>query len=51
MFEQRFLKQDCNENRTLEQILEIAWEIFSDMPESELTKIKEEHIAKYYGRR
>jgi V/A-type H+-transporting ATPase subunit B len=28
--------------------MEIAWEILSTLPESELTKIKEEHIRKYY---
>lgn len=48
LFEQRFLKQDYNENRTLDQTLDLAWEIFGSVPESELTKIKEEHIEKYY---
>lgn len=48
LFEQRFLRQDYSENRTLDQTLELAWEIFSSVPESELTKIKEEHISRYY---
>jgi V/A-type H+-transporting ATPase subunit B len=48
LFEQRFLNQSPYENRTLDDSLEIAWEILSTLPESELTKIKEEHIRKYY---
>jgi V/A-type H+-transporting ATPase subunit B len=51
LFEQRFLKQSYTENRTLDQTLEIAWDILSTLPEAELTKIKEEHIRKHYRRR
>ncbi|MEM4931380.1 MAG: V-type ATP synthase subunit B, partial [Nitrososphaerota archaeon] len=48
LFEQRFLKQGYDENRSLDDTLKIAWEILSSLPEQELTKIKEEHIRKYY---
>ena len=48
LFEQRFLKQGYEENRSLDRTLEIAWDILSTLPETELTKIKEEHIKKYY---
>ncbi len=51
LFEQRFLRQGPNENRTLDQTLEIAWDILSSLPETELTKIKEEHIRKHYRQR
>ncbi|MDJ0272746.1 MAG: V-type ATP synthase subunit B [Candidatus Caldarchaeum sp.] len=51
LFEQRFLRQGSNENRTLDQSLEIAWDILSSLPETELTKIKEEHIRKHYRKR
>ncbi|MEM0349963.1 MAG: V-type ATP synthase subunit B [Candidatus Caldarchaeum sp.] len=51
LFEQRFLRQGPNENRTLDQTLEIAWDILSSLPEIELTKIKEEHIRKHYRQR
>ncbi|MCS7137524.1 MAG: V-type ATP synthase subunit B [Candidatus Caldarchaeum sp.] len=51
LFEQRFLKQSYTENRTLDQTIEIAWEILSTLPETELTKIKEEHIKKHYRKR
>ena len=51
LFEQRFLKQGYDENRTLDQTLDIAWEILSTLPESELTKIKAEHLQKYYRKK
>lgn len=51
LFEQRFLKQGYDENRTLDQTLDLAWEIFSILPESELTKIKEETLKKHYWKK
>jgi len=48
IFEQRFLSQDKDENRSLDDSLEIAWEILSFLPESELTKIRPEHIKQHY---
>ncbi|MCS7126161.1 MAG: V-type ATP synthase subunit B [Aigarchaeota archaeon] len=50
LFERRFLNQGYEENRSLDKTLDIAWEILSTLPESELTKIKEETLKKYYKR-
>ncbi|MEO9365794.1 MULTISPECIES: V-type ATP synthase subunit B [Candidatus Nitrosocaldus] len=50
-FEQQFLKQSVDENRTLEETLRRAWDVLSTLPEGELTKIKEVHIKKYYKAR
>ncbi len=47
-FEQKFLNQGYDENRTFEDTLRIAWETLSILPQSELTNIKEEFIQKYY---
>ncbi|MDA4124432.1 MAG: V-type ATP synthase subunit B [Thaumarchaeota archaeon] len=47
-FEQKFLNQGYDENRTFEDTLRIAWETLSILPQSELTNIKEEFIKKYY---
>jgi V/A-type H+/Na+-transporting ATPase subunit B len=47
-FEQHFLKQAPDENRTLEETLARAWDVLSDLPEGELTKIKEKHVRQYY---
>ncbi len=47
-FEQRFLKQGFYENRSIEETLDIAWEVLSILPESELFRIKDEYIRKYH---
>jgi V/A-type H+-transporting ATPase subunit B len=48
LFENHFLKQNPDENRTLEESLGRAWEVLSTLPESELTKIKEKNVRQYY---
>lgn len=50
-FEREFVAQGRYEHRTIEQTLDIAWELLSMFPETELKKIREEHIKKYYKRR
>jgi len=47
-FEQDFLRQAPDENRTLEETMRRAWDVLSTLPENELTKIKEVHIKKHY---
>jgi len=46
-FENRFVKQDAYEDRTIEQTLDLGWELLSSLPETELKRIKQEHIDKY----
>lgn len=46
-FERKFVNQGIDENRSIEQTLGIGWELLSDLPESELKRIKPEFIAKY----
>jgi V/A-type H+/Na+-transporting ATPase subunit B len=48
MFEDYYLKQNQDENRTLEETLARAWEVLSSLPEGELTKIKDKHVGQYY---
>jgi len=50
-FEREFVSQGRYEHRTIEQTLDIAWDLLSMFPETELKKIREEHIKKYYKRR
>jgi V/A-type H+-transporting ATPase subunit B len=47
-FERKFLRQEVDENRDLEETFRRAWEVLSILPEQELTKIKSHHIKKYY---
>ncbi|MFO7677066.1 MAG: V-type ATP synthase subunit B [Thermoplasmatota archaeon] len=48
-FEKLFVTQDVSEDRTIERTLEIAWEILSKLPRSELKKIDEQFVEKYYN--
>ncbi len=50
-FEENFVTQDRNENRTIEKTLEIGWNLLSILPESELKKIDEKYIEKYYHKK
>jgi V/A-type H+-transporting ATPase subunit B len=47
-FEQKYLNQRYDENRSFGDTLRIAWEVLSILPQNELTNIKEEFIQKYY---
>ncbi len=48
LFEDQFLKQSHDENRTLEETLGRAWDVLSLLPEGELTKIKENYVKQHY---
>ncbi len=47
-FEDKFVRQGYDENRPIEVTLSIAWELLSDLPISELKRVKEEWIEKYH---
>jgi len=48
MFEDKFVRQDPYEDRTIEKTLDISWDLLSTMPEEELKRIKTDYIKKYY---
>jgi len=47
-FEQRFLKQGEYENRSIEQTLDLAWEVASILPRSELSRLGDELVEQHY---
>ncbi|MEK6924513.1 MAG: V-type ATP synthase subunit B [Candidatus Micrarchaeota archaeon] len=47
VFEEKFVRQGKYENRTIEQSLELGWELLSGIPEPELKRVKPEHLEKY----
>jgi V/A-type H+-transporting ATPase subunit B len=49
-FERRFLTQGAYENRSLDETLEIAWDVVSVLPETELSRISAEALQKHYRR-
>lgn len=46
-FENRFVNQGFETDRTIEETLDLGWELLSILPKSELKRVKEEHIEKY----
>jgi len=47
-FEAEFVDQGFNTNRTIEDTLEIGWELLSMLPKDELNRVDEEYIEEYY---
>jgi len=48
-FEQRFVSQRKDEDRTIEQTLDLGWSVLRELPAEELHRITDEEIEKYYG--
>lgn len=48
LFEDRFVRQAKDEDRNIEDTLGIAWEILSELPEAQLTRIDNKYIDKYH---
>jgi len=49
-FERKFLSQGIDEDRTIEQTLDLGWKVLSALPREELQRITEEEIRKFYGK-
>ncbi|HDD26841.1 MAG TPA: V-type ATP synthase subunit B [Acidilobales archaeon] len=47
-FEREFINQGEYERRTIEETLDIGWELLAILPEEELSKISEKNIKKYH---
>ena len=46
-FEEKYVNQGNDTNRSIEETLNIGWELLSILPRSELKRVKVEHIDKY----
>jgi V/A-type H+-transporting ATPase subunit B len=49
-FENRFVRQGIEENRTIEQTLDVGWELLSMIPVEELKRIRPQFIDKYLSK-
>ena len=49
-FEKRYIGQGYENNRTIEETLDLGWELLRILPRSELKRIKPEYIEKYWPR-
>ncbi len=46
-FEERYVRQGFEENRSIEETLDLGWELLSLIPRNELKRIRQEYIEKY----
>ncbi|NBK23622.1 MAG: V-type ATP synthase subunit B, partial [Spirochaetia bacterium] len=49
-FEKQFVNQGFDEDRSIEQTLDLGWQALSKLPSEELQRLTDEEIAEYYGR-
>jgi len=49
-FENQFLSQKEDENRSIEETLDLGWKVISILPKEELNRISDEELVKYYGK-
>lgn len=47
-FEKKYVSQGFENNRSIEDTLSIGWELLKMLPRSELRRIREEYLIKYY---
>ena len=50
-FEDKFIRQGEDENRTIEESLAIGWELLAMLPRSELKRVRDAYIEKYYPKK
>jgi V/A-type H+-transporting ATPase subunit B len=48
MFENRFVRQGKDEDRTIDESLDLGWDLLKDIPEEQLVRIDRELIQKYH---
>ena len=46
-FEDRFITQGEYEDRSIEETLDLSWDMMAALPRNELKRVKDEHIDKY----
>lgn len=49
-FEREYVSQGYETDRTIEGTLKIGWKLLSDLPRSELVRIKDEYLDEFYGK-
>ncbi|MFA9398819.1 MAG: V-type ATP synthase subunit B [Clostridiaceae bacterium] len=50
-FEQKYIAQGFNSNRTIEETLNLGWELLSILPRTELKRIRDEYLIKYLDKK
>ncbi|MBQ7429344.1 MAG: V-type ATP synthase subunit B [Butyrivibrio sp.] len=50
-FEEKYVSQGYRSDRSIEETLEIGWDLLRILPRSELKRIKDEYLDKYYDKK
>ncbi len=50
-FEDQFVRQGEDENRSIEESLHIGWNLLALLPKSELKRVRDEYLEKYYSKK
>ena len=48
LFEKHFIDQGFEVNRSIQQTLDLGWQLLSTLPKNELDRVDEDHIQKFY---
>ncbi|WP_323736762.1 V-type ATP synthase subunit B [Methanosphaera sp. ISO3-F5] len=46
-FEDRFIRQSLDEDRSIQETLDLGWDLFTILPKTELKRVKDEFVEKY----
>ena len=46
-FEDKFIRQSLDEDRSIQETLDLGWELFTILPKTELKRVKDEFVEKY----
>lgn len=49
-FEERYVNQGFNENRSIEETLQIGWELLTILPRTEMKRISDKYLEQYYDK-
>lgn len=49
-FEERYVNQGFTENRSIEETLQIGWELLTILPRTEMKRISDKHLEQYYDK-
>jgi V/A-type H+-transporting ATPase subunit B len=49
-FEDRYISQHEYENRTIEETLDLGWELLRTIPRNEMKRVRDEYLKRYYDR-
>lgn len=50
-YEERYISQGEYEDRTIEQTLDLGWELLRMVPRNQMKRVRDEYLAKYYDKK